>query len=287
MRRTTSLVGPAVVLLVLTALGSAASAGRSCKYDPRLEDIVCIETGGGRGGTQPRPPGGDDSPPTTVAPLRYVYVGTDSVVGDCHYWSNVPGGLDSTDPSVSAQIDAIVARLPVCPTTPGIPVDPETSAWTVFRSWNLAAPAPTVTPAGHGITGIESHIAATPADDITHTETLPDGRVLDVRATPAILNIDWGDSTVASHKPSEAVGYPDGTVAHSYDLKTCTPAYRNEHPSGNLCHPTAENYVITTSYTWLGEYNVGSGWVNLGTLDITAPPITYDIDEARGVPAPK
>ena len=89
-----------------------------------------------------------------------------------------------------------------------------------------------------------------------------------------------------SFDPTTADGFPEGSVSHIYELKTCTPQYRDEHPSGNLCHPTKEDYTITASYTWQGEYSIGSGWIALGTLERAAPTISYDVDEARGVPTP-
>ena len=192
-----------------------------------------------------------------------------------------------TDPSDEAAINAIVATLPLCPSTPRAPSDPSSTAWSIFRSWHLPAPSPAVTPPDHGITGIPTHVAAAPPRSISHTETMPDGRVLEVRARPVSITILWGDGTSTSHKPSEATGYPTGTAAHIYELKTCARAYRAGHPSGSLCHPTAESYHITAGYRWQGEYSVGSGWVTLGTLDRSAPHIGYDVDEARGVSIPR
>jgi len=115
---------------------------------------------------------------------------------------------------------------------------------------------------------------------------MPDGRTLEVSARASLLTIDWGDGTVTRHDPAVALGYPNGTAAHTYRLKTCTPTYRSEHPSGGLCHPAAEYYPIVASYTWTGEYSVGSGWVGLGSLAVSAPPTRYDVDEARGVSTP-
>jgi hypothetical protein len=133
------------------------------------------------------------------------------------------------------------------------------------------------------ITGIATHISAAPPDIIVHSEVLPDGRTLEVRARPAVLTVDWGDGSRDSFSPDSADGYPTGSVTHVYELKTCTQTYRTEHPSGTLCKSTGGDYRITASYTWRGEYSVGSGWVALGSLDRAAPTISYDVDEARGV----
>ena len=215
-----------------------------------------------------------------------MYTSWDPGIGDCYYWSSVPGGLDAWDPANDPAVIAITTRLPICPSTPAVVADPSGSAWSVFRSWDLAPPAPSVTPRDHGITGIPTHIGATAPASISHTETLPDGRVLEVRAQATVLIVDWGDGTQASYDPGNADGYPTGSVAHVYDIKTCTQQYIAEHPSGNLCSPNGEYYNITASYTWQGEFNVGSGWIALGSLDRTAPTINYDVDEARGVSSP-
>ena len=106
-----------------------------------------------------------------------------------------------------------------------------------------------------------------------------------MRARVAELRVDWGDDTRGTYNASGADPYPTGTVTHTYSTKTCPPEYREEHPSGGLCHATLEFYTITAIYRWVGEYDVGSGWVQLGALDRTAS-LTYDVDEMRGVPVP-
>ncbi len=207
----------------------------------------------------------------------------DPGIGDCHYWSNVPGGLDAWDPANDPAVIAVVTRLPECPVVPGL--DAEARAWEVFRSWDLAHPTPTLTPPDAGITGLPTHLAAAPPDIITHTEVLPDGRILDVRATVAALTVEWGDGAEGRYEPSGAVGHPDGTVWHRYAVKTCTPDYRSDHPSGALCHPTLEHYTITARYRWVGEYSLGGAWITIGSTD-TQTAVDYDVDEARGVTTP-
>ena len=276
-----------VAAIALLSIVPAALAESVCRYDPGLEDIVCRESGGSRVRNPPRTSPGTPPPARAPsAPLRYVYTGYDAVIGDCYYWSSVAGGLDAWDPGNDPAVIAITTRLPICPSSPGTPSDPSDSAWSVFRSWNLAPPTPSITPRDHGITGIPTHIGATPPQSITHSETLPDGRTLEVRARAALLTVDWGDGFTASFDPARADGYPEGAVTHIYELKTCSQQYRQEHPSGNLCSRTEEGYGITASYTWQGEYNIGSGWVTLGSLDRAAPTIDYDVDEARGVSSP-
>ena len=214
---------------------------------------------------------------------RYVYTATDPDIGDCHYWSDVPGGLDAWDPGNDPAVIGIVTTLPPCPVTPVL--DPEARAWEVFRSWDLDQPEPRVTPPSVGITGLPTHLALTPPPAIVHAELLPDGRTLEVRARVGRLHVDWGDGTSTSHDPEDALGWPDGDASHTYSLKTCTPQYRSEHPSGGLCHPNLEGYAVTSLYVWVGEYSIGSGWIALGTLDRSST-VPYAVAEARGVNLP-
>jgi len=265
-------------------------AARECTVSPIDGHITCKASGGSRV-NNPSTTRRSSRATASVSrpPLRYVVTGYDTTIGDCYYWSRVPGGLDAWDPGNDPAVIAITTKLPVCPSraaTPATVTDPSASAWTVFRSWNLAPPAPSVTPRDHGITGIPTHISATPPAVISHSETLPDGRRLEVRARAALLTVSWGDGTNASFNPQTADGYPSGSVTHVYDTKTCSAQYRQEHPSGTLCSSSNDEYSISASYVWQGEYNVGSGWVRLGTLDRAAPVIGYDVDEARGVARP-
>ena len=271
--------------LVLTALAMAAvfvempafGAEGDCVVDPETNRLVCSIDGGiidpGLPGV--RPPVLDDPG------LRYVYTDTDPVIGDCYYWSDVPGGLDAWDPANDPAVIAITTTLPLCPAVPG--VDPAVRAWEIFRSWDLDAPVPSVSPDLVGVTGLATHLAAVPPPAIVHSEILPDGRLLEVRARVAQLDVDWGDGALTTHDPQAATGYPDGTVAHIYEYKTCSPEYRAGHPSGGLCHPTLDAYTITAAHTWVGEYRVGGPWVPLGAL-VRSASLPYDVDEARGVP---
>lgn len=277
MRRVASFLGLATTLLMIGAV-TPSMAADGCFYD-EYGDLDCSASG-----TTPGDPGDPSSDPDDRPGPRYVYVTTDAVVGDCHYWSGTPGGLDSWDP---ADDPAVIAAnsLPECPVVITPPVDVPGTAWSIFRSWDLAQPAPSLQPASRGITGLPTFLASPAPLDIRHSETLPDGRPLRVRARVAELRVDWGDGTLNTHDPSGALAYPAGSVTHTYSTKTCPSDYREEHPSGGLCHPTLEYYTITAIYRWVGEYEVGSGWVQLGTLDRSAS-LPYDVDELRGVPVP-
>ena len=93
MHRTASILGVTTLLLLLS-LGSVAADG-GCEYDDS-GDLDCSASG-----TTPGTPGGPRPDPDRTGP-RYVYTATDAVIGDCHYWSNVPGGLDAWDPADDA-----------------------------------------------------------------------------------------------------------------------------------------------------------------------------------------
>lgn len=274
-------------MMVLIFAPAKATAEETCRIESGTGQIICKESGGSRISDPTRTSPGNSSPArTTPAPLRYVKTGYDAVIGDCYNWSRTPGGLDAWNPSNDPAVIAITTKVPICPSAPAAVSDPSVSAWSVFRSWNLAPPAPTVTPQDHGITGIPTHIIATPPAIISHSETLPDGRTLEVRARAALLTVDWGDGARDSFNPHSADAYPTGSATHIYELKTCSQSYRTEHPSGRLCNSAGDDYRITASYTWRGEYSVGSGWIALGSLNRAAPTISYDVDEARGVASP-
>lgn len=275
-RRATSLAVIAFLTVVTTA--QMAAADEFCVFDPSEGIMICIVDGEIVDPGRPGGPGSGDDPGR-----RYVHTDVDPVIGDCHYWSDVPGGLDAWDPANDPAVIAVVTTLPLCPAVPG--VDPEVRAWEVFRSWDLDPPDPTVTPDGVGITGLATQVTVAPPPTISHDEVLPDGRVLEVRARILSLDVTWGDGTTSSHDPSEATGHPDGSVSHIYRLKTCTPAYRAEHPSGSLCHPSASSYTITVENVWVGEYRVGGAWTPLGTLSRSSE-VPYRVDEVRGIPAP-
>jgi hypothetical protein len=261
-----------VVVFVVYSPATAAAVDDACEFDLVVNRLVC-EVAGVIGIPGEIGPDADDPG------LRYVYTRTDPVIGDCYFWSNLVGGLDSWNPDNEATIIPITTTLPECPAAPN--VDPVLRAWEVFRAWELDPPVPTVTPPTSGITGIPTHVAAEPPPVVAHSEILPDGRPLDVRALITELTVGWGDATISSHDPTAATGYPDGLTTHTYVLRTCDAVYRATHPSAELCHPTLDAYTITATYVWSGEYNTGSGWTPLGTLNRTTS-VAYEVHEARG-----
>lgn len=271
MRPSAPVVSITLIILGFLLAPLAMADTDTCRVDAVKGKIICQESGG--------------STTTTTArgPLLYLYTTTRPPVGECYYWSRIPGGLDLSRSENDAAIIDILRRFPSCPAVPV--VDARATAWAIFRSWDLDPPAPTMQPSGAGITGLPSHLSTPTPAVIEHREVLPDGRTLRVRAEVAQLTVYWGDGTQHSFPPSAATPYPTGTVSHEYTLKTCSASYRSSHPSGRLCHPSLEAYPLRAVFVWAGRYNAGSGWIDLGTLD-RAVTILYDVDEARGVTVP-
>lgn len=272
MRRAASVV--AVALAVAAPL--PGSADDSCAYDPELVRFVCVASG-----VIPGPPA---PAPGVPPPLRYVHTATDPVVGPCHFWSSIPGGLDAWDSANDPAVLATVSSLPLCPGSP-VPPEVEDRAWQIFRAFPLAPPLPGMEPPDGGVTGLPTHLSAALPAPITHAEPLPDGRTLAVRATVTLITVDWGDGAVTGHDPAAARPYPDGAVTHTYLLKTCPAQYRAEHPRGDGCHPHLDAYPISATFTWVGEWTVGGVWQVLDSVDLTAE-TTYDVDEVIGVLQP-
>ncbi|NNF70531.1 MAG: hypothetical protein HKN01_12235 [Acidimicrobiia bacterium] len=232
----------------------------------------------------PDPP---ERPPVELPPVRYLVVGSDVSVGDCWFWSRYdqPGAIDSWDAANDALILDALFLYPACPGTPvapaPAPVEADVRAWEVFRSFELALPLPVFEPPMTGISGLPTYVSLDAPADITHSEVLPDGRILQVQAA-ATARIEWGDGAVTTHDPATMRPFPSGTATHTYLTKTCPAEYREEHPRGHLCHPTLEAYPVTVAFRWSGRYDVGEGWVSLGDVDrVTAT--VYDVDEVIGV----
>src|SRR5680860_24841 len=160
MRRATSILTLTLLLVGSWWLATGAQAD-DCHFDPDLGRLVCSP-----GGTIP---GGPGHPPGDRPPIRYVYTSTDPVVGDCHYWSRIPGGIDAWDPANDPTVIRVVNTTPVCPVSTD---PPEAIAWKIFRSFPLALPSPSFEPPDSGITGLPTFLATPDAADITHTLSL-------------------------------------------------------------------------------------------------------------------
>ena len=270
----------AAVCIIFWGTMSTASALDACDVVKGV--IVCDA----RGGFSPRP-GPEPGPGSGVAaPIRYLHTTTDPGVGDCWFWSSLPGGLDAWDPANDPAIIFTIGPLPACPGTPPGPIlsaaAVEVLAWRIFRAFPLTAPLPSFEPDSVGITGLPTFMSIVPPAEISHAEILPDGRSLQVRARLTDVSVDWGDGWVTDHRPSSVTGYPHGEAQHTYELKTCPTDYRASHPGGGNCHPTLDHYTVETGFGWFGQYSLGGGWINLGEIAQTAS-TTYDVDEVVGV----
>jgi hypothetical protein len=275
-----------LLLLVPIVLAAALPAGadEGCVITPT--GIDCSAAGSSTStGTAP----GDDDP---GLPLRYLATTEHpDQEGLCWFWSSAPPGLDSWSPVNDQAILLTLWALPECPAPEETRVILSTEwvvvrAWEVFRSFPLAAPGPVLQPPEHGITGLPSYLSAPLPGRLSYRETLPDGRSLQVEARVTAAVVDWGDGSPAlAYDPAALLPYPLGTVRHTYALKTCSPDYRTNHPSGGLCHPTLEAYPVSVTFRWTARYRLGGAWVELGDLDRRAT-VAYDVDEVLGVLQP-
>lgn len=219
---------------------------------------------------------------TTLPPIRYLATMHHPDVGQCWFWSRYPPGIDSHSPANDHEIIVTRATLPRCPTTgtPTTVVDVSSRAWDVFRSWSLARPAVRIRPTV-GITNLASVLTAPTPSGLYHSEALPDGRLLEVRASVTSVVVDWGDGSPAvSHVPGTVAG---AGATHPYRLKTCPPAYRLGHPSGPNCHPVLSAYPVTVTLRWAGTYRTGGAWISLGVI-ARSTTVHYDVDEVVGIP---
>jgi hypothetical protein len=258
-----------IIIPIALALRTAARADDECVTTPT--GIECSF-----GGTST-----STTITTTQPPLRYLVI-TAGGSGSCWYWSRYPPGLDSLDPANDQAIIFARAAYAQCVSAqpPTTTIDVTSTAWDVFRSWTLAIPAPRVRPTV-GITNLESILNAPRPAPLFHRETLPDGRVLEVEARVVSVLVTWGDGAPTfAHDPATVAGTG---ARHAYRVKTCSVAYRRDHPRGAACHPTLDAYRITVTHTWQGRYRTGGSWTVLGIIPRSTAR-SYDVDEVYGVP---
>ena len=282
--RRTRLAIALVIMFVSASVGVGRSLGQQdCRTTPEGQYICHIT--GTMPIINPGDPGSTPIPGGEPAPLEYFKIAIDPVVGECWYWSTIPGGLDSSDPANDATIIFTILSLPSCPGATGIPGTGPTIdelAWDVLRSFTLATPQPIFAPPDSGITGLATYLGHDPIAELDYSETLPGGIALVVRAFISEIGVDWGDGTRSNYLIDDLVGEPSAAISHMYDLKTCTPEYREEHPSGGLCHPTLEAYPVTIAFNWVAGYEYDTGWVQLQDVELTQTTL-YDVDEVVGI----
>lgn len=270
-----------LVLAVLLASSTLANASQHCFIEDDL--LICNPSGTIPISNPGSPPGpGSDTEP---APLQYFKTRIDPGIGECWYWSSIPGGLDSSSSASDPLIIATIVSLPPCPSraaSPGVEPTAEELAWEVLRTFSLATPHPTFAPPDAGITGLTTFLGHSFVTELDYAETLPSGIDLEVRAIVSSVEVDWGDGARGSYLLSDLAGAPSDSVSHTYLLKTCAPEYRANHPSGGLCHPSLEAYPVRVTFLWEAGYQYDSGWVPLDSVALTTT-VPYDVDEVVGV----
>ncbi len=208
--------------------------------------------------------------------VRYVAAGTMPDGGLC-WWLSTSAADAVHDPNAGwitqYYQDLIRNNNPQCPYTPADLLLIEST----YASISLPTPDVVTTPADIAITGFPLTIdPATGLQTLTATTPpLSSGVTATITATPFDIAIDWGDGSRTS-------ALPTATASHIYELKTCPPDYRIEHPRGHLCHPSLEAYPITVSYRWSGIATAPWGSLDLGIRSSTST-IVRDVDEIIGV----
>ena len=216
---------------------------------------------------------------TTRPPLRYVRTTGMAGVGTCWYWSRYPPGFDYQNPAHANLIQVTRTLFPECPSVPGeVTVSVVERAWQIFREFELARPTPRLRPV-IGIANLPSLLTVSRPDAISHSETLPDGRLLEVVATVATVRVDWADGTVEWHPAAEMFA---GGGSHPYRLKTCPPKDRPGTAPAGPCHPTLEDYPVRVTFVWTARYRAGGAWADVGTIERSRV-IHHDVDEVIGV----
>ncbi len=273
---------------------SDVEASDTCRVDP--SGGISCEASGSRPGNGTTSPGSSNSggdsvnaaPAGNRRPLRYLQTRFDPGVGDCWAWSSSPPGLDAWDNANDGTIIRTRLRLPQCPrqsSRPPVRVDVAGTAWSIFREFDMELPVLRLQPPDHGITGLPTYASTQQPPPLTHTERLPNGRDLEVRAEVVGVEVVWGDGTVTVHSVAALEPYPAGTATHTYATRTCSASYRAEHPTAGTCHPTLDAYPVVVTHRWQGRYRYNAGWVDLGIVERTTTQ-AYDVDEVVGVLQP-
>jgi len=271
------LLATTVILVGLEVGLSRTATAMDCRPTP--DGIIC----GYRGSSSTA--SSSSNAPAPLPPLRYLATQR----GRCWFWSRYPPGFDSWNSAYDHRIINTRWRLPECrsqpaPRAPVVVVNVSARAWAIFRSFPLDPPTFHLTPAV-GITNLPSRLHLNPPSRFRHSETLPDGRRLEVEATVHTVWTEWSDGTPsAGYGVATAIGDP-GAVRHTYRLKTCPADYRVNHLDGPKCHPVLDRYPVTVIYRWSARYRAGGRWIGLGSIDRPTS-IRYDVDEVLGVLQP-
>jgi len=220
----------------------------------------------------------------TAPPVLYPQIGSDADGTECWYWTTTVTRLvilsrDGSQATIGEDLGpgiAVDTTVAACEGIPG--EDLRTVAWDFLKQWLLAEPEIQLSPQSGGITGLATYVWASIPDRIDGRLTSPLGTTLQARAWVDQVVVDWGDVTTAPLVLNQAQlgrfsAYPDGSVRHVYQTKTCN----EEGQTG--CFANVDGYPLTVSFRWQAAYRVGTNpWIDIGPARPSAV-VPYPVDE--------
>jgi hypothetical protein len=220
----------------------------------------------------------------TQPPVLYPQIGTNADGSECWYWTStvtqwVIISREGSTATIGEDVDVGIVLDTTVGACVGIPgEDLRSVAWDYLKRWLLAEPEIELNPASLGFTGLETYVWAPLPDRIDATLTSPLGTVLQARAWIDQVVVDWGDTTSSPLVLKESqlgrfAAYPDGSVYHVYETKTC-----NEEGQ-RRCFAEVDGYPLTVSFRWQAAYRVGTNqWIDIGPVAPLAT-LAYPVDE--------
>jgi hypothetical protein len=220
----------------------------------------------------------------TEPPVLYPQLGSNVDGTECWYWTTtVTQWVILSRDGMVATIGEDVGAGTVLDTTvgacQGIPgEDLRLVAWDFLKQWLLAEPQIELNPRSGGVTGLETYVWADLPDQVDGTLTSPLGTTLQARAWIDQVVVDWGDTRSAplvldQSQLGRFAAYPDGSVYHVYETKTCN----HERQTG--CFADVDGYPLTVSFRWQAAYRVGTNpWIDIGPV-IPSAALAYPVDE--------
>ncbi len=278
-----SLVVAAVVICVMGWQSVASAQSVDCRDDP-TQDFCAGQTVEVPGNQNQTPtPGPVDLPPLTYRiVVGYEADGT-ACVNLVAQWVEGPLGT-FVSPAQAAEIRSRLAAgeeymspdfqtdfpimgalsLPLCEND-GAGVDVQGLAQSVWVGLEIQAPAAKVAP-GYMLTGLTSYLELDAPEQLTASETLPDGLgTLRITATPE-HHIDWDDGGATTVTTDTGVPYPGGPgeITHVYN--------------------TAAERTVTITTHWTGTFS-GPGFTDepLGTRVAETTNLPLDVRQWQAV----
>lgn len=227
-----------------------------------------------------------ETPPGPIEPL----VGTDAT-GMCWYWTSrdTEWVILSTFTDGSAILGVYnntvlvldSGRIPRCTSEPVESGPPLEAAREAITEYVHDPPLPDLNPpTGRGLAGLETFVGLPVPGPWSDTISVP-GYTLDVEVVVEAVTVEWGDGNTSTYPPSAyslLIGYPDGVVTHTYEVKTCASP-----GSAPDCHPGLMAYPITVSYVWQATWRVNGGpWVEL-PVPAGSTTVDYPVAESEAV----